>query len=603
MKRLTRLWSVLAEELGEQLDVDVKRDCVTVASRVDSEGFSFLAITLPSFASDFEQSLEFGSIQPSHFRAFRKVGVAPAFLRGFTALVFDLKTGLIRSDVSANAVGAVRQLCLLFKKMNEPAPPERERAALDRYLDCDVEVGEAWRNVVVNHSDSLAHLQRVFTDLFWRMLRDLGNEVDSYALVPRHGPGATADRKFGNGKWIMDRWTERLEASNLVPFGHYCVSRPGLMASLMPQLDEPGEELPVKVVTVPKTRTAPRIIAEEPTHMMYVQQALFHSLKKGFSNSRVLGPLMDLSDQNPNKEMARAGSIDGSLATLDLSEASDRVSYRLVEYLIRPISLSAWEAIDAARSTHANVDGTVHRLQKFASMGSALCFPIEEMIFLSIVIAAIQSETDGWRHGIDYSRYHGIVRVYGDDIIVPVAHASVVSSWLATFGLRVNEGKSFSRGNFRESCGGDYFEGVNVTPVRVRRRMPKSRQDVNELVSIVQTARQFHQVGLWKTYEWLILEAERLLGPLPVVPDSSAGLGRRSFVQGVNPSRRWNPKLCDYQVYTWRIRAQSPFSLLDGESALLKCFLGNFSDPRDVEHLIRSGRPRDVKLIRAWVPE
>nr|QDH86778.1 MAG: RNA-dependent RNA polymerase [Leviviridae sp.] len=118
--------------------------------------------------------------------------------------------------------------------------------------------------------------------------------------------------------------------------------------------------------------------------------------------------------QEPNQLLAQKGSRDGSLATLDLSEASDRVSLQLVEELLARNPL-AKEAILACRSLRASVPGhETITLAKFASMGSALCFPIEAMVFITITFLAIERE-QGCRftHKRDFLPFMGRVPSMG----------------------------------------------------------------------------------------------------------------------------------------------------------------------------------------------
>jgi len=95
----------------------------------------------------------------------------------------------------------------------------------------------------------------------------------------------------------------------------------------------PQEELPTRLVAVPKTQATPRLIAEEPTVMQYIQQAIMQSLVPEIESNLISGSFTGFTDQAPNQLLARKGSEDGSLATLDLSEASDRVANWLVEEL------------------------------------------------------------------------------------------------------------------------------------------------------------------------------------------------------------------------------------------------------------------------------
>lgn len=60
--------------------------------------------------------------------------------------------------------------------------------------------------------------------------------------------------------------------------------------------------------------------------------------------------------------------------------------------------------------------------------------------------------------------YGRTVSVFGDDIICPTDCAKSVTAALVFFGFKLNEEKSFVSGKFRESCGGDYFKGLDMRP-------------------------------------------------------------------------------------------------------------------------------------------
>lgn len=90
-------------------------------------------------------------------------------------------------------------------------------------------------------------------------------------------------------------------------------------------------------------------------------------------------------------------------------------------------------------------------------MGNATTFPVQSLVFWAICVASMQ------RLGFHQP---GAAFVFGDDIIIPAECVENVINDLESFGLLVNKEKSFWRGGFRESCGVDAFNGVNVTPVR-----------------------------------------------------------------------------------------------------------------------------------------
>jgi hypothetical protein len=152
--------------------------------------------------------------------------------------------------------------------------------------------------------------------------------------------------------------------------------------------------------------------------------------------------------QDLHRQLARAASVTGSRATIDLSNASDTVSKTLVR-LILP---DEWHALlFSLRAPLTEMsDGSRVHLQKFSSMGNGFTFELETLIFFTLAVSL----------GDSYSS----VKVYGDDIIVPTESASRLLSALRFYGFEPNERKTFISGRFRESCGGDFFDGAAVRP-------------------------------------------------------------------------------------------------------------------------------------------
>jgi hypothetical protein len=228
-------------------------------------------------------------------------------------------------------------------------------------------------------------------------------------------------------------------------------------------------------------------------------------------------------------------------------------------------------------------------------MGSALCFPIESMVFYTIALTAIIEKLNlpfTYNSVIQAKKY---VWVYGDDIIVPVDYVSPVISSLEALGLKVNTGKSFWRGAFRESCGGDYYAGVDVSVVRMRRELPTSRKQADQVVSAVSLRNQLWQHGWTKT---VALLDELLLGMIPFPFISSLDtpvLGR--LTDTVVLADKWDHRLHIPLVKGMRVVAESPESNLDDYGALVKFFIKKGEQPIfDAEHLRRAGRPRSVRI-------
>lgn len=207
-----------------------------------------------------------------------------------------------------------------------------------------------------------------------------------------------------------------------------------------------------RIDTVPKNAKTDRVIAIEPDLNMFVQRGL-----GGLLRAKLKHVGINLDTQERNQCLAYLGSIDGSLATLDLSMASDTIALELVRLLLPP---DWFEAFCLTRSPRGVMpDGSVIEFEKVSSMGNGFTFELESLIFW-----ALSASVMSYHAGLDRR-----LAVYGDDIIVPSNCSLVLTELLQHCGFTLNEDKSFMTGPFRESCGKHYFEGVDVTPFYVRR--------------------------------------------------------------------------------------------------------------------------------------
>lgn len=212
-----------------------------------------------------------------------------------------------------------------------------------------------------------------------------------------------------------------------------------------------------RLATVPKNETTRRTIAIEPSGNMALQLAAGTYIEKALA---MVG--LDIRCQQPkNKLMARRGSIDGSVATIDLKSASDMFK----PYLIRRLWPKRWyRLLTALRSEYIDIgDGEWVKLNMISTMGNGFTFPLMTMTIVSLIYA-YRRLNGGPNLFIDW----GNTCVFGDDIIIPTREYDDVVRVLSMAGLIVNLDKSYSSGPFRESCGGDYFEGYDVTPFYVK---------------------------------------------------------------------------------------------------------------------------------------
>lgn len=234
-----------------------------------------------------------------------------------------------------------------------------------------------------------------------------------------------------------------------------------------------------RFTTVPKNAKTDRGICIEASANISMQLAVGSKLsdlmKRAFGWDKE-------TCQEYHQLLARIGSLTGAVATIDLSNASDTVSKNLVRLLLPP----AWfDLLDQLRSHKTLVNGKWVVLEKFSSMGNGFTFELETLIFRSLTAAVEElegQETDYYAPGVDYS-------VFGDDIIVPTNVSASVVSALRFFGFTPNEKKTFLSGSFRESCGGDYFRGIDVRPHYVR----KDVELPSELIALANGIRRFRQ--------------------------------------------------------------------------------------------------------------
>lgn len=205
------------------------------------------------------------------------------------------------------------------------------------------------------------------------------------------------------------------------------------------------------ITCVPKNSKTDRTIAIEPQVNSFFQKGLGSYLKGRLK--RHLG--IDLASQEANQVFAKQGSVDGYVATIDLSAASDTISDGVVDLLV-PTSWSTF--LGALRSPMYFLDGKWYPYEKHSSMGNGYTFELETLIFAAITSSCCDALGIPWEG-----------TCYGDDIIAPTRAVSLIQSVLTYLGFTMNTEKSFWETPFRESCGSDWYNGVKVTPFYLRR--------------------------------------------------------------------------------------------------------------------------------------
>lgn len=209
-----------------------------------------------------------------------------------------------------------------------------------------------------------------------------------------------------------------------------------------------------KMFYVPKDANIARVAATEPTLNMFGQIGYGKLLEDMLSKYHDI----DLSvQQERNSRFAELGSLNGGFGTIDLQSASDTIGLGFCEYLLPP---RMFKDLSFLRSPTTLVDGELVNMEMMSTMGNGFTFPLQTLIFASLILA-LYLET-GQKPKIGNVRQYS---VYGDDIIVKEDSYDMLVSVLTAAGFQVNSNKSFNTGKFRESCGKDFWSGVNVRAV------------------------------------------------------------------------------------------------------------------------------------------
>lgn len=588
----------------------VVKDKARLSLMAQTRGLGFFTLDLPALDNLLLEGLREGRLTPRGpaAKAVSKRILVPRLFRGLWLRVFEPNLCL-RSDADPSAVFMLRQLFCLGKKIEVGCSPARTKNTVEEYHAIDKELPSptfAWETDDLEGVDTLSSLH--FSDrlrsgdtcffgddssnavkagesntrLLCNRLQRIADDVcellgafdpinfsedefnDNRGIGFKHGPGAVADRSGGYDKYTFRYWSAKLDSV----FPQSVCSR---LNGRRTYEAMPNHELPSRLIAVPKTAKSPRLIAAEPVEHQWCQQALLRWFNRRFM-ATALRDFISLKDQEPSRRMVVRSSLDGSLATVDLSSASDRLSCWAIERLFRT-EKSVLRALHAGRTRW--VKDTISqpnvfiKLKKFASQGTAVTFPVQTLFFFCCALACLPGRDLEDR----LRRYRGKVRVFGDDIILPKTGYADLIDLLTYLGLKVNVDKSFHKGNFRESCGMDAFKGYDVTPVKpkmIKSDGPASRE------ALVDFANNLHSRGLWHAASAAesTVRDRRFWRRFPIVGRESGAKGRISFC-GANVDhlkKRWSRTLHRWEVRTWVFRSRVRRKSTDGYSALLQWF-------------------------------
>nr|UJQ85989.1 MAG: hypothetical protein 3 [Leviviridae sp.] len=559
---LAALWPTYASEGHDWMDL------IHLRHAAEHRGLGFFTLTLPSLGKWLEAGLELGVADSTKIPQGIKVHEGmPVLYRYLFDQVFDTEFKLRTSPLVASAVADLRQLCYAVKRLRVDCKPQAVKDTLDEFFA--IEEGmlpphtDTWESTDPKwlprkghplygepsrgYSESFDFLDSVNNgDLSWNDFRGLCRRVvsqlgtpDWWSIEPKHGPGVVSEPKRDFvSKYEFPNWPEKLE--RVFPFDWFG-------SGLIGELDRPADrELPSRLIAVPKSAKGPRLICAEPLSHQWIQQGIWRWLEERVY-ATVLGRSINFRDQRLSQVAAANASIDGSSCTVDLSSASDRLSCRLVEYVFQGSEIL--DGMHAARTrclmqTISEDHPKMIVLKKFAPMGSALTFPVQTIVYTLLTVHALRMAEGRIGNWTDWEADFDRVRVFGDDIIAPNHAYSAIRTLFESVGLKVNDHKSFTLGKFRESCGMDAYNGVDVTPAYLLESYSGSASSMS---TTIEASNNFHKKGYWnaaKVIANFIPPKERKL--LRVIGVEDGGLGLQSFTGGTvdHLASRWNK---DYQ--------------------------------------------------------
>lgn len=546
------LCAVLADA-GSKLSISFERDISVVQSRTRAEGFAFCTKTLPLFGKTILNGLRTGVLSiPGDFPFKRKArgAIHPAFLQDITSGIFA-SDGKVLENAKPACVRLVEQICFLFYKYELEYEEGSVKTAFEKLAAVNESLPPTYSELISTDDSGEVPL---IIEVASQLLGDVFGDYDAAAIVPRHGSGSTAEGKLEPYEkydfrpfppslervYNRQEWCEASPSVNgmaIMRLSHFW-GQSVLMSPMSSKSKESHFPTVARLVAVPKNADGPRTISAEPKELMWFQQGIWRYMRGAIQNHVLTRGHVNFDDQEVNRGLALESSLSGEYATLDLSAASDRVSLALV-YMVFPRKLL--DSLLATRSTHwtfpesADIKGLVE-LKTFAPMGSAVCFPVESILFWALCVGILVRI-----HEMDIKEAAGQTFIYGDDIIIPSYAAHDVMRFLEKFHFKVNESKSYVNSFYRESCGMNAFRGECVTPIRIKKLMPLRREQSTRIVAWVSYANALNEKGFSLAFDYIrkYIEREVLGHRLPIVPRYSEAIGWFSDQYLFDPNDGW----------------------------------------------------------------
>lgn len=466
---------------------------------------------------------------------------------------------------AAYAVYVLRQALLAFSKIEDVEPEIDKESELNEFIARITLVPEIRGSRVLRLARIL--IRAVVEDSECFELSDCEMECNLAPCLAQwdedpfglHGPGAVAGGERSWQKWLF-KTIHGLDSRVY----QYLPKHAWDTCALAKDLGRAGEYPPRELnffdegrtsvlAVVPKDFRGHRLICIEPKELQFAQQGLMRVLYKHFQSHWLTRSAISFRNQAKSQILSR----NLKFATIDLKDASDRLSISLARILF---PRAFFQLVTRYRSDKVMLpDSTLVQLKALATMGSALCFPLETLTFWAISLAAMLVQDDLDEGGTDYRflwdkefpqviKHHYHLRVFGDDIIVPRRFVTSVVNALEGSGLVVNRGKTFIDGLARESCGDWSYGSVDVRIVRFK---ASRLSGTHAWLGLAENCKALNESGMTRSAQ-AVLEFCSRLYPLPYgksgFPNRKGCLNllvhpKDEWYRENRPAYRWNKNL------------------------------------------------------------
>jgi hypothetical protein len=341
---------------------------------------------------------------------------------------------------------------LRFPKRFSPIDNDKvEKATIKEFLQCENRSKVFQRQESFAYTMIVPYVRQVIEEMYpWDFICSSIDELNEHDWIL--SSGSALDAKPTTGSKVKALCKDGNINYVLPIHGVYTLDRKAAHIEGTPT---------ASIRTVPKSYKASRIIAMEKVARLAKGKAIEQIFRQLDSKSG----LINVEHQDWNQQYAQLGSLEGLIATLDATHASDTITKsHFVDLFPKEYTRRVMPLLPKRFSIKTDNELQYRPMQMASTAGHTLTFRHEMIIYYAVAEAAVR-----FYEGITGRQVNvGVLprcRAFGDDSEAPVECIDVILYFFKRLGFIINESKSFWKGNYRESCGKDYIDGVDVSSI------------------------------------------------------------------------------------------------------------------------------------------